>query len=812
MRTPRVVLFLTLTLLLVGLGCGGGSGTEECNACTLGQSLCDGNAVRTCIQDGECTRLSDAIPCDGDDVCSGGECTGECTDQCTVGDTQCSGDLEQVCEVQVSGCTDFSLPEACPGELTCTNGSCGGTCTDECPGDGDTRCAGDAVETCAEQTDGCLAWEAPVACPEELACTDGACVPCTDGTMRCSAAGNVEECTDGTWYQTQSCPFGCDAGACLTSITCTPGEHQCNGDAVEICNSSGTAFLYAHTCAVACSGGLCTGACTPGARRCNGDLVEECNGSGTAWATTETCTTFCDDASATCALTALDITVNTNLDGEIVVDGPVVIHSGATLSSPAGDLTIRATSITVELNGSITAAPTGQNPLGNGGAYTCCGCGGAGGGYGTAGSYNTSCGTTGVGPAFGSTTDATVAPGGKGGNSQGGTLGGNGGGVIRLIAGTIDVAGQITANGTNGAPGGSAGGGGGGSGGGILLAADSLTMSGVISAVGGSGGAGSPYGGAAGGNGRVKLLHGTAASVTGTISGTLTQGLLPPLTIASTTHPDPGLVYNDDFDLVGVTWDRAFPSVQGYYHRTTTSQFGPPTPGTGMFTASELMTIARSALVQGANYFHLVSVDPMSNVGLVEHQFRIQMNTVPPTITSSSHPSQTAWSTNPDAFFAWTLPNADANYQGYLYVLDHYGDTVPTPDDALLPVTQKQILLSGLTSGIWAFHVVSVDQRGYRTRIARHYIVRIGTDPGSGGLLGTVTDGGTPVMGATVRVNRGLVGPDQTTLANGTYNFGGTIPAGTWEVEVSKAGYATQTQSVVVNAAETTTANFALAP
>jgi hypothetical protein len=228
--------------------------------------------------------------------------------------------------------------------------------------------------------------------------------------------------------------------------------------------------------------------------------------------------------------------------------------------------------------------------------------------------------------------------------------------------------------------------------------------------------------------------------------------------------------------------------------------------------AGELVALDRAAVVAGDNYFHIASVNPQSAVGTIEQPFRIRVNTAPPTISSSSHPSETAWSPNVNAFFSWTLPNADVNHKGYYYVLDHFGDTVPPTSGPLLPVAQKQLLLSNLAAGIWQLHVVSIDQRGYRTKAADHYQIRIGTDPGAGTLLGTVMSGGAPVQGAKVRINRSLIGPDQASLANGAYNFGGSVPAGTWQVSVEKSGYQTQTQMVTVTAGGSTTANFALVP
>lgn len=694
-------------------------------------------------------------------------------------------------------------------------GGDGGMCTDDCT-DGATRCSpdSDGVQTCAEQSNGCLGWGDPDACGEET-CVSGACTTCTTGAKRCSTNGNVEQCTAGTWFQTDGCAFGCSAGACQSTVACTPGAHRCNGNAVEVCNSSGTAYLLSATCSSACSNGLCTGACSPGAKRCNNGASETCNGAGTAWEGSQACASGCDDGTGTCALASLEITSNTNLDGVIVVNGPVTVKSGATLTSPAGDLTIRATSITVELNASIAATPTGDNVLGNGGSSTISSyCAGVGGSYATVGTYGSYCGSSGQVPVFGSTNDSVVEQGGHGGTAYSGALGGKGGGAIRLIANTIHIAGTVTANGNNGASS-SYGGGGGGSGGGILIAADTLDVTGTVSAAGGAAGtstSGSSYNGGNGGNGRVKLLHGTSATVTGTLIGTATQGLLPPIRITSSTHPDQALIYNDDFASVGVSWDRAFPSVQGYYYKASTVKNQVPTPGIGSFVASELTAIDRSSLVAGDNYFHIAPVDPQSAVGTVEQPFRIRMNSTPPTISSSSHASETAWNPNVNAFFSWTLPNQDVNHKGYYYVLDHYGDTVPPTSGPLLPVGQKQILLSNLAAGIWEFHVVSIDQRGYRTKAADHYQIRIGSDPGVGTLLGTVTAGGAPVQGAKVRINRSLIGPDQTSLANGAYNFGGAIPAGTWEVSVEKAGYQTQTQTVTVTASGSTTSNFALVP
>ncbi len=835
--------------------------------CTLGATSCDGDGVRTCTQSGECTDWSTAVPCSGALVCSGGVCVGSCTDQCNLGDTycsqngfrtcvqagactdwstavtactnntvcsggacattctdrcasgakQCSGSGVQSCEKKASGCLDWSDPVACAGGTFCSGGACSSSCSNLCNA-GDVRCMGnDSTQTCAKQASGCTDWSPAQICASGN-CSSNMCMPCVETSVRCGSTGNVETCTGGTWVQTAGCAFGCASGACTNMVTCTPGNYHCNGNAVEICNSSGTAWLYNATCAVSCSSGLCTGACTPNAKRCNGNKVEQCDATGTTWNATSTCSTACDAATSTCALAMLDVPSSMSLDGEIAVAGPVTVHSGATLTTPTGNLTIRATSITIELGGSIVASPTGQSPGGVGpnGPYAY-GYGGGGGGYGANGTGS----SAGAGSVWGSSVDANVAPGSMGGtgSSYSGSTGGNpghGGGMLRLIANTITIAGQVTANGENGSPGTGTygGGGGGGSGGGILIAADQITISGAVTAGGGGGGgvvgAGAAIGGT-GGGGRVKILGGATRSVTGTITGTQTAGLLPPLQITSSTHPDPTLIYNDNFPVIALSWNQAFPSRQGYYQRVDTSVINVPTPANGQFVASEILSLLPSAVVAGSNYFHISPIDSTSTVGTIENNFRIQVNTTPPGITSSSHPSQTTWSTNSNVFYAWTFPVADNNLKGAYYVLDHYGSTVPTASDTFLPITQKQLLRSGLADGIWGFHVVSVDTRGYLTKQAGHYQVRLGADPGSGGILGHVVDNNSAnVANAQVAINRGLFA-GQTTNTMGNYNFG-SIPAGVWEVTVTAAGLKPSTQMVTVTASGSTTANFTLSP
>ncbi len=597
----------------------------------------------------------------------------------------------------------------------------------------------------------------------------------------------------------------------VVGVPCIPGTYRCgSGNAVEICNSSGTAWLYSATCTVSCTAGLCTGACNPGEKRCNAKNVETCNVTGSAYMLTESCTTFCEDAR--CAIPSLDVATNKMLDGDQLVSGDIIIRSGATLTSPAGDLTLRTRgAILVEMGASIVVNPTGKSSSGTGsggGNYY----GGSGGGYGSMGGTGNYSG----GYPWGSQSDIIVqpgSPGGPGGAYGGSPAGGNGGGVLRLIASkSITIAGQVTANGASGGNGSSYGGGGGGSGGGILVATpDKITVSGSIAANGGGGGSG-PYTAGAGGLGRVKVLNGGTISVTGTITATLTQGLLPPTTLSSSSHPNSNLIYNDGFPSLSMAWNQAFSGLQGYYYKVSTTQSDPPTPANGgKVVMTESINIPATDLRTGTNWFHIVPIDAMSNVGTVENIYQITVNSSTLSLSSSDHPSQTTWYPSGDVYYTWSFPADEKNFKGTYYVLDHYGDTMPTSVGTFIPVTQKKLLRAGLANGLWVMHMVSVDQHDYLTKQGSHFRVQIGPDPGVGTILGQVVDTmGKPVPNAKVTINRGLW--TMTTNAMGSYNFMAQVPAGfNWEIRATSAdGLLADIKMDKVDKDGTTTVNLTL--
>jgi hypothetical protein len=539
------------------------------------------------------------------------------------------------------------------------------------------------------------------------------------------------------------------------------------------------------------------GPCTPMALRCNGNTVEQCSDDGSHWVPGMVCTTFCQDG--TCALDGLDVASDMTLEGTVVVSGAVTVHAGATLSSALGDLTIEADSITVETGGSISTAATGKTPDGAGQGAT-------GGSYGTGNRT------------FGSTTDATVQAGAQGGSGQEDdvTTLAFGGGALRLIAKTaISIAGQITANGANGLPDPEfcAEGGGGGSGGGILIVGDSITITGTVSAAGGLGGPG--FGttcsaiGLAGGGGRVKILFGSHIDVTGsTIVGSLTKALAPPIPLSSTSHPDATAIYNDGFLSLDMQWNKAFPSVMGYFSLLDTSPSNPPTAADGTFLSVNKVSFQSSDVANGVNYVHVVSVDAQSAISTVENTFKVSINTQPPSVASASHPTQTQFVANTNPDFTWSYPQGDSQVTNAYYVFDHFGLTIPAITDTKLPASQKQLLQTDVPAGVWVLHVVSADSQGRLTKLAGHFRVNIGTDPGEGPLSGLISDSTSQsVIGATVTINRGLF--TATTQSNGQYSFNSVIPAGTWELTATM-GALTATKMITIVAGQPNTGNLTI--
>jgi hypothetical protein len=606
------------------------------------------------------------------------------------------------------------------------------------------------------------------------------------GTDANPGSGSGSACSNGV---------DCSGGS---GLPCAPHTFRCgSNDDVEVCNNAGTAWLYDQSCTNGCSAGVCDDpTCSPGATRCDGNEVETCSADGTTWTQTQACTTFCDLGE--CAVDGVTVGSNASYDGTVIVSGTFEVGAGATVTASSGDLTIIADNIVVDAGGAIAVAPTSTSTLGESctvyvypyNYY-------AGANYGEPPPSSPYMVAT-----VGGESESAVQSGGFGGAS--GSLGcyagsaaitTHGGGTLRLYAThDITIAGQLLApgqpvQGTDPS---------GGAGGGIALAGDTIEITGSISTTGGS----------TAGYGRIRLMYGTSLANSGTTIGELTQGRRPPIDVTSPTQPNPALVYNDAFQTLTIAHERPFTTVQGYMHSVDTNPYTLPTPATGTFAGVESFGVDRSTLVAGTNYIHVISVDATSALGTVETTFPVTINTTAPSASSTSHPIATTWYDNANPFFQWTLPAADASFARVHYVFDQYGDTVPTAADTALPTSQKQLLVSNVANGIWVLHVITEDTVGNLTAAAASVVVRVGTDPGTGTVFGSVFDeNNQPVVGATIRANRGIF--TTTTTTGGAYTLSG-VSAGSWEISVIDTDHHVAPQTVTVTASGSTSANFNL--
>ncbi|MBX7099331.1 MAG: hypothetical protein K1X89_16580 [Myxococcaceae bacterium] len=770
--------------------------------CTDGTAICDVGGVKQCQLDtaSGCRAFAAAQTCSGGLLCSGGQCVSTCSNQCTLGAKQCASTGAVVeCVTLGSGCTDWQVKASCPAGQACSGGACvpAASCSNQCT-KGATRCtAGGQQQTCVTLMSGCTDWSYPAACAtsgqvcDPAGTTCAAPQKCTTGAVRCaSGSAAVESCdSSGVWRLTQSCSQACVQGACTTSTTCTAGALRCNGTSVESCNSSGTAWLYRESCANGCGAGVCTGGCTPNAKRCNTNTPEVCNAQGSGWTASTTCASGCYLGDCMQADLVIDGVTQT-LEGDLAFANGVVVKNGGQLKvGPSGVLKLKAKTIVVDAASNINANAVGSSTQCPGGQRTCSKpgyCSGSttynlGACHGTSnqtsgtcyyGSYSYSCSIASSGTAYDRLDDLSISPGSKYQNNLGG-------GQLQLVAGAVDLKGQLTANGTDGA-----------SGGGILIAADTLTGSGAIQA---SGGGTSPVGGV----GVIKLLRGSTSSFTGSVTGTKAESVMPPLDLVSGSHPDSKRWYNDGAGDWYLAWSKPFPSLNGYYVKASTSADTVPssTAGQGTFQQTETAVVKASALQQGQNYFHIVSVDSAFNVGTVKATALLNLNTTPPAVSSSSHPNERTWYQNDAVYLTWTNPQDDANFTGYYYAFDRMMDT--RPDAANTFTTNKQVLLSNTQPGIWVFHLVNRDTRGATTLSAEHFVVYVGTELAKSNLSGSVFDASNsnaPLSGVTIKVNRGIF--SATSTGSGTYTFGNSLYVGKWEVTAEKAGYLPQTKTI----------------
>ena len=309
--------------------------------CEGGKSVCDGDVVLTCIDDGSGWEQSGE--CGKGEYCLEGECLDEV---CVPGELFCDDNWVKECNGE--GSAAEPVEQCQEGSQICANGAC----VDLACEPGTTWCKDD-LTAAACSSDGTQITEAP--CPADYYCEEGQCLAmvCEPGDVFCdgdiykvcngngSAVQYEEDCTDkdqhcyegmcidtvcpadqlfclddvttalcaadGMDYTPQPCAAQhyCEAGQCLPWV-CEPASVLCDGNAVVVCNGKGSALQSTTDCAaLVCIGGECKDQiCAADAAFCDGTVVKQCDESGTQAEVVQTCdeSQYCaeDGMSATC--------------------------------------------------------------------------------------------------------------------------------------------------------------------------------------------------------------------------------------------------------------------------------------------------------------------------------------------------------------------------------------------------------------------------------------------------------------------------------------------------------------------------------
>ena len=169
-------------------------------------------------------------------------------------------------------------------------------------------------------------------------------------------------------------------------------------------------------------------------------------------------------------------------------------------------------------------------------------------------------------------------------------------------------------------------------------------------------------------------------------------------TVTSSTHPSQSTWYSSTAPTLN--WSGTWPSgVTGWsYELTTTADTVPDTTSEGAGTSK-----GYTGLAGGTHWFHLRAQTGSGTWTQASH-FKLQIDgTAPPapTVSSSTHPTQTTWYANANPSVAY--PTTDtAPVDGYSWVLDQAATTTP---DTTAETTASTLNFTGLPDGVHWFHV-----------------------------------------------------------------------------------------------------------
>lgn len=172
---------------------------KDCNdKCDPPDTKCDSSGkVETCADHDSngCFEFGAAIACAAGAICDpdDGLCKpNDCTDLCQENETTCEEDLITTCGRSANGCLEFQPGKECPDSKACLDGACAdANCTDECR-IGEGVCSPDGKHrVCENGPQNCGVLAEPTSCPANQECKNGACVPSRNCQDICLAGEKV---------------------------------------------------------------------------------------------------------------------------------------------------------------------------------------------------------------------------------------------------------------------------------------------------------------------------------------------------------------------------------------------------------------------------------------------------------------------------------------------------------------------------------------------------------------------------------------------------------------------------------------------
>ncbi|HEY5038863.1 MAG TPA: hypothetical protein VIJ93_07315, partial [bacterium] len=202
--------------------------------------------------------------------------------------------------------------------------------------------------------------------------------------------------------------------------------------------------------------------------------------------------------------------------------------------------------------------------------------------------------------------------------------------------------------------------------------------------------------------------------------------LATPPQVSSTTHSDTVHWYRDR--RVVLNWEDPFEhsGIEGFYYNIDRKSDTVPNDKTSLFTKER--TVSFELTDDGLWYFHITTKDKAGNVDwkAVHYPLHVDTEVAKPYLSSTSHPDENHWVSNPKAQFKITPPDDLSGVTGYYYV---FSEELPkSVDPKTSTFTDKtEITLDIPRDGVHVLAVICQDAAGNVTKDPALYSVRLDT-------------------------------------------------------------------------------------